>query len=271
MAEEKKEKTTKKTTKEVKVEKKFCTKCGKELTGDEVCTCEEAISVNTEALANVGKRFINTILNMYKKPATTLKEEVEKKDFKNSILILVAIAISFGLYFTGGFNSILQSLNLMGNNYDFNSIVNIPYFKIFIYMTLIYFIVAFIPVLIAWGLARFTGNKEFDFKKSLSLYATSMAPTIFTNLLMAILYYLNILSWIGAIIGAIISLACFFHYILGLLDVLHVREDRKSYILTVFIVAWIVVVFIVIMILAGSLYSDIIKETVNSNYPTIWN
>ena len=41
MAEEKEtKKTTSKKSEEVKVEKRFCTKCGKELKGEEKCSCE---------------------------------------------------------------------------------------------------------------------------------------------------------------------------------------------------------------------------------------
>ena len=77
MAEEKKT-TTKTTTKsstkaaspkkttakvkneEVKVEKRFCTNCGKELIGEEECVCgskPEVVSVNTDALKGLGKGF----------------------------------------------------------------------------------------------------------------------------------------------------------------------------------------------------------------------
>ena len=87
------EKTEKKEEKEeVKVEKKFCTKCGKELTGDEACSCEkdakkeEVISVNKEAMKSYGKKFVDTIIGMFKNPKTTIEKEVEAKDTTSNII-----------------------------------------------------------------------------------------------------------------------------------------------------------------------------------------
>ena len=97
MAEEKKE-TTKKTTskkkepiEEVKVEKRFCTKCGKELKEGEVCSCSaegenssnpEAI-VNTDVIVNTGKDLWNT---MYLK--NQQQQLVKKQIIKEVIKVL---------------------------------------------------------------------------------------------------------------------------------------------------------------------------------------
>ena len=80
MAEEKKE-TTKKTTpkkkevvEEVKVEKRFCTKCGKELKEGEVCDCSAnetsngVATVNGDAILNTCKDIWNTIINVFRRP-----------------------------------------------------------------------------------------------------------------------------------------------------------------------------------------------------------
>ena len=262
MAEAKKiEKKGEKTTKEeVEIEKRFCTKCGKELTGDEVCSCEkepekeEIISVNKEAMKSYGKKFIDTIIGMFKNPKTTIEEEVEQKDTTSNIIMLLSISITFGLYVIGICQTTFSSLGTL------NNVINIPYFKIFLYGVLIYFILSFVPILAAFILARIIGNQKFDFKKSLSLYSTSMTPMIISNLIMAVLYYLNILTLIGAIIGIIISLLCFFHYILGYLDFVTVHKDKKAYLLTGLVSLWVIIDLIVIVILVANVGSDLSKE-----------
>ena len=265
---------------EVKVEKRFCTNCGKELKEGEVCSCQEkkemaVKSVDTEKLKGVGKRFLNTILNMYKKPFTTVEEEVALKDTKSNMLILAAIAISYGLYIMGSFTSILALLGAIGGQ-SINSVVDIPYFKIFLYVTIINFLLAFIPMAISFVISKIFGGKEYDFKKAISLYTTSMAPTIFSNLLMAVFYYLNILSSLAGLIGTIISLACLFHYILGFAKVSEIKDNRKSYALTSLTVVWIFVQIVVIILFLASFIKDIIpdfdlQDNYNNNYNDVFN
>ena len=109
MAEEKKE-TTKKTTpkkkeavEEIKVEKRFCTKCGKELKEGETCTCSENtpasnnVTVNGDAIANTCKNVWNTIINVFKHPASTISEEVENNETNKSIILTVILATTFAL------------------------------------------------------------------------------------------------------------------------------------------------------------------------------
>ena len=110
MAEEKKDTTKKSTPKkkeaveEIKVEKRFCTKCGKELKEGEVCTCsanEPASSnatVNGDVIVNTCKNVWNTIINVFKRPASTIAEEIESKETNKSIILTVILAITFALY-----------------------------------------------------------------------------------------------------------------------------------------------------------------------------
>ena len=104
MAEEKEtKKTTSKKSEEVKVEKRFCTKCGKELKGEEKCSCENTtstsagVTINSDALLNTAKNSFNTITNVFKKPDTTITEEINKKD--NTISIIINPTINFPLIF----------------------------------------------------------------------------------------------------------------------------------------------------------------------------
>lgn len=276
MAEEKK--TTKSVPKsapkkekkeEIKIEKKFCTKCGKEILNNEECTCEtktEPISINKDAIASIGKGFLDLILNMFKKPSTTLDQEVEKRDISNNMFMLAIIAISFGLYITAGFTSIMSMFS-GSSSISLSHYIDIPYFKIFLYTSIMYFALSFIPAIAAYLVARLTKNNDFYLKKSISLYITCMIPTIITNLLMAILYYLNILTFIGALIGAIVSLVCFFNYILGFIRYTDITNDKKPYALSGLIIIWVVTYIIAIVIFAGSIATDMTKDIgIKSDY-----
>ncbi len=253
---EEKEKEVKAEVKEeVKLEKKFCTNCGRELNGDEECTCmkEEIISVNKEAVKGYGKKFIDTVVNMFKNPKTTIEGEVDKKDITSNMIMLGALALAFGLYVVSIFKTMFSSIM----NININNIVSIPYFKIFLYAIIIYFIISFVPIVASFIIARIVGNQKFDIKKAISLYTTSMAPMVISYLIMALLYYLNILTWIGLIIGIIISILCFFHYILGYLDNVIVNKNKKAYLLTGLVSLWIIIDILFLAVLVMNISSDL--------------
>ncbi len=255
---------------EVKIEKKFCTKCGKELSSNETCSCTQTASpkasnINTEALSTYAKNFLDTVINMYKKPSSTIDNVVAKNNFKESLIMLVIIALTYGLYVTGSFTSII-SLFSSFSDININSAVNIPYFKIFLYMSLINFLVSFIPITLAFILNKICGKGELNYQKSISLYATSYAPTVITNLLMAIMYYLNILSWVGAIIGLIINVTCFFNYLCGYVRLTKPSEEKKSYILSSFVLIWVVVSLIISVLFITNLLTDFAKDVSIKNH-----
>ena len=174
--------------------------------------------------------------------------------------MLVVLAISFGLYVVGAFGSIMgffnSSLSSINNNYN----ISIPYFKIFLSVTIMYFILAFIPILVSFGIAKMSGSTKLEFKKAISLYTTSQAPQVVSYLIMALLYGLNILTWIGLIIGTIISVVCFFNYIIGYLDVTEIKGSRKSYSLSAFTILWVVVYVVILVLFVGNLISSVYKD-----------
>lgn len=262
---------------EVKTERKFCTRCGKEIKEGEAHVCEASTavsapsSVNTDAIVNGLKKFFNLIGNMFKKPASTLKEEVEKANWKYALITLAVIALSYGLYMSGAFSSLI---GLFGDiaGVKINDVVDIPYFKIFIYMTVIQFVLAFVPITVAFLAGKMSHNKDFDYKKSICLYVYSMVPSIVTNLLMALLYALDILTWLGAIIGMVVSIICFFHFIFGFVDNVKVSSDKKSYAVTAVIVVWVVLQLLLSILLTGSLVKDVAGDfSVKDSYSDVFD
>lgn len=282
MAEEKEtKKTSSKKREEVKVEKRFCTKCGKELKGEEKCSCENTtstsagVTINSDALLNTAKNSFNTITNVFKKPDTTITEEINKKDNTISIIILISLAISFAFYLMAIVSSSVKSV--ADATYGLTTIVtnDISYFKIFIYGILIYAIMAVIPMFAAFLIAKITKNNNFTFKKAFKLYTTSNAPLIFGFLGLAIIMLLNIslLNILGLLAGAIISVFCFFNFLLGFNKETKIREDRRSWALTSLIAVWIIIEIIALLVIIGSAGLDAYDKVNNNlpNYSDSWN
>lgn len=282
MAEETKtKKTTSKKNEEVKVEKRFCTKCGKELKEGEVCNCEStnttsAVTINSDAILNTAKNTLGTITNVYKKPDTTITEEINKKESTISIIILVSLAISFALYLMAVVSNTFETLS--NASYGLTTIVtnDISYFKVFIYGILIYAIMAVIPMFAAFIIAKITKNNNFTFKRAFKLYTTSNAPLIFGFLGLAIIMLLNVslLNILGLLAGAIISIFCLFNFLLGFNKETTIREDRKSWAMTSIITVWVVIEIIALIIIIGSAGLDT-YDKVNNNNPfgtnSSWN
>lgn len=270
MAEEKN--TTKKSS-EVKSEKRFCTKCGKELSVDEVCSCASnetaAVTINSDAIVNTAKSSLNTIVNVFKKPDTTIKEEISKKENTISIVLIVFLAISFALYLMA---IVSNSVDAASNaTLGLTTIVTdqISYFKVFIYGVLIYALMAVIPMFAAFIIGKITKNSNLTFKKAFKLYTTSQAPLIFTYLIMAIVLLINVslLNAIGLIGMGVVSIFCFFNFILGFNKETTIREDRRSWAVTSLVTIWVVIEVIALVIIIGSVGLDTYNNNSNNyNY-----
>ena len=281
MAEEKKE-TTKKTTpkkkeavEEIKVEKRFCTKCGKELKEGEVCDCSttEEVStpstVNGDAIVNTCKNVWNTIINVFKRPATTIKEEVESKENNKSIILLVLLAVSFAFYLMAIISGMVSGVEEAANSFwsYADAQVDVNYFQVFIYGILIYAIVAIIPIVAALIVGKITKNNNFTFKKAFKLYITSNAPLVLVYLGMAIILLIdvNLLNVLGTIASMIISVLCFFNFILGFNSEIKVKEDRRSYAITGLITTWIVILVVAFLIVGATIFGSIIEDVPSSS------
>lgn len=282
MAEEKKETTKSKAPKkteeveEVKVEKRFCTKCGKELKEGEVCDCTagetvstSASSINGDAIVNTAKDIWHTILNVFKKPATTVSEEANSKSSNKSIILIIVLAISFALYLMATISSFAKGVESAANSlWSISSTnVDVNYFQVFIYGILIYAIMAILPVVAALVVAKIAKNSNFTFKKAFNLYITSNAPMVFVYLGMAIILLLNVslLNVLGTIATLIISLFCFFNFILGFNAETKVKEDKRSYAVTGLITFWIVMIVVAFLIVGATLVGSLVDDINTSN------
>lgn len=277
MAEEKKETTKKSAPKkkveveEVKVEKRFCTKCGKELAEGEECSCSSNEQTNTntingDVIVNTCKDIWNTIINTFKKPLSTIKEEVASKDTNKSIILVIVLAISFALYLMAIMSNVESGLSDATFGLS-SSVIGINYFKVFIYGILIYASMAIIPIVSTLIVAKITRNNDYSFKKSFKLYIISNSPLVLAYLGMAIIYLINVtlLNVLGLIAFLIISIACFFNFIIGFIKETNIREDRQSYALTSIVVLNIVIAIAAILIVGGSVLGDTYDAITDQN------
>ena len=286
MAEEKKETTKKSTTKkkpeveEVKVEKRFCTNCGKELKEGEECTCQNseqanaAVTVNGDAIVNTCKNVWDTIINVFKRPASTVEKEVEDKETNKSIILTVVLAISFALYLMAFVSSLNKGVSEATLGLS-NSVIDINYFQVFIYGILIYAIMAIIPIVSALIVGKITKNTNFTFKKAFKLYIASNAPLVFAYLGMAIILLINVslLNVLGTIAFLIISFACFFNFILGFNKQTKIKDDSRSYAITGIMALWVVMTVVAFLIVGVTFAGSLIKDVTNTtnNYNDIFN
>ena len=289
MAEEKKETTKKSAPKkkegieEVKVEKRFCTKCGKELKeGEECsCSCQEELNnqtINGDAIATTCKNVWSTIISVFKKPATTITEEANSKDTNKTIILTVLLAIAFAIYLMAMISTTVNNTLEIATNSLFSyssASVNINYFQVFIYGILIYALMAIIPIISALIIAKIARNGDFTFKKSFKIYITSNAPLIIAYLAMALIYLIDVtlLNVLGLIAFCIISLSCFFNFILAFNKETRIKEDRRSYALTGLMTLWVIITVIAFIVIGGSILGDAIGDAAknSSNYSDFFN
>lgn len=250
MAEEKKKKETAEVNLEAKVEE-----------------TSNATNSSNSTINDVWNKFTNTIAGMYKKPLSTIKEETKNPNMRDTWVMLVAIAISFALIMMTGFKSIM-ALSYGGISID--DFVEVPYLKLFVYGTIIYLVMSFVPIIVSFVVSRVMKDDKFDFKKSMCLYATSMSVVIPVNLLMALLYLINFLHWVGTILAAVVSVFSFFNYILGYLSLNKFEDDKKSWAITSLVIVWVVVAFFGLALIIGSasmsLGDDMTNPTHHTNY-----
>ncbi len=262
-----------KNNEEVKVEKKFCTKCGKELGENEVCDCtkeEVAVSVNTDVIVDYVKNVVNTIIGMFKKPMDTLDERIKENKLRHNMILLVAMAISFALFITGSFSTIMNFLSILYQRIVDAELV-VPYFKIFVFSAIIKFILLFIPIAMAFLGIKIFSDKKLSFKDMLALYAVSFSPMILCYLVMFITNYFSILGIIGKIFGVVVYFACLFNFMLKYIKMGGFKENTQAYVLTSVTLASLVLIFAVTSFFLSNFTSNIIKDGYNNSYYDINN
>ncbi len=268
-------------TSEVRLEKKFCTKCGKELLGNAVCDCENGASVsetqrqNSDPMLSFFNRFTDLFKKMYKNPIETIKSETDKANLTNAVAILLIIGLSFGIFMMGFFKNMFISVThlgvrimaiLSGNSGDMMTFtdlmdksgeVSLPYFTQFLYGILIFLIFTAAIVLISYAIARVLKKNDFDLKKALTLFVVSMIPTIGVFLGMAVLglFHSIFMMIIALTVGGILILVSVVNYVSLFLEYMEVSGVKKTYTITSLIAG-----FVIFLAIFTGLFGDSIAE-----------
>ena len=238
-------------------EKKFCTNCGKQLKKGETCDCKkESINQATSTdIAGIAKGLWEDLVNMFKKPASTVKERVKEANVTTSLIVLGLIAISVGILVMAVTK---LSIGAVLKN-TFIKEVEIPYFKVFVYGALITFGGSFIPVLVSLGTAKVVKADKFDFKNSLALYAYSYYPLAAAFIVLSIILLANIelLTNICLIALSILVIATCVTYIKAYLDEVEIKADRVAYTIAIMLVVTAIVSGIASKLVTESMTKDI--------------
>ena len=155
-----------------------------------------------------------------------------------------------------------------------NTSVDVNYFQVFIYGILIYAIMAIIPIVSALIVGKITKNNNFTFKKAFKLYITSNAPLVFVYLGMAIILLIDVslLNVLGLIAALIISIACFFNFILGFNKETKVKDDSRSYAITGLMALWIIITVVAFIIVGATLVDGMVEQSNNlTDFTDFWN
>ena len=238
-------------------EKKFCPNCGKQLKKGEVCNCKKDSNVSNDDIATTFKGLYEDLINMIKKPATTLKDKMKNPDNKASLIILALISVAAGLFVLAFIHYLLVST--LGKSAPSFKDIDFPTLKVFIYALLISFGSSFVPVLVSLGTAKIVKNDKFDFKKSLTLYAYSYSPLFLVLLVISLFLLINInILTIIVLIGAIIvCLASSINYIKGYLDEVEISADKMVYTIAIMIVATGLITGVVSSYISNEMTKDI--------------
>ena len=237
-------------------EKKFCTNCGKQLKKGETCDCKkESKKVSSSVdFATLAKDLWEDLINMFKKPATTVNEKVKESSLTAALIVLAIISITVGV--------LVMAITKQTLAVTVGSLikgVEIPYFKLFIYGTLLTFAGSFIPVLVSFATAKIVKNDKFDFKASLALYSYSYYPLTGAFLAYSLILLANVelLTTIGTIALACVAIFTAVTYIKGFLDEVEIDKNKVAYVVALMLVATAILTSLASKIVTESMTKDI--------------
>lgn len=240
----KKEETTKvkKSSNKVKVSStgSFCAHCGRKLEADENCSCVDKLKenngANVETLVEKGKGLLDIILDIYKKPFSSAKEQTLELDVKNGLSLIVLIALSLGLLVTS-LTYFAFHVNVGVEN--FGNYYSISYFKIFIVWSFVGVLFALLPTLISYASSILFTKKKFEIANAINLYASTMSVVIIVNVIAAAFIFAGLFVKFFLLLSiAAVIFGCI-NYFLIYTSIMEFDKDNESYILLGIIAIWV--------------------------------
>ncbi len=256
-------------------EVKFCKNCGKKLVGDATCDCNASKSSSSNSS---GFDFVQTMKNIkddmissLKNPVSVIKENTDKEDMPKTYIVLVLVALTFGLFVAslcktlfatlvssmmGGMSSLIKSSDIM-------DAVKIPYFKIIIFGALILAIMLFAYAVIMLVVPSIFKNKKIGFKQSLTLTVSAFAPLAMANLICAILGFLGLNATFVLILYLVANMIVTYNFIYSYAQYTKVDSNKFGYAITLLVVLASLIVGICTYALSNSMAKSISQDIVD--------
>lgn len=235
-------KKTKATSDEAKTKSSvsYCAHCGRKLKSNEKCNClnqlKEIKDAKNETLVERGKGLLDIIIDIYKKPFSSAKEQTLKSDVKNGLSLIVLIALSLGLLIT---SLTYATFHVNVGVESFGSYYNISYFKIFIVWSFVGILFAVLPTLISYASGILFTKKKFEIANAINLYASTMSVVIFVNIVAAVFIFAGLFVKFFLLLAiAAVIFGCT-NYFIVYTNLMEFNKDNESYILLGIIAIWV--------------------------------
>jgi hypothetical protein len=225
---------------------KFCKSCGKKLVGDEVCDCtdkkENTSSTNFDIVETL-KEIKDDLITSLKKPVKVIKDNTDANNTPKTYVLLVLIAVTFGLFISSLFKSLIVTvIDMVAGSYSsFISdaamdAINIPYLKIIAYGTIIYAIILAVYGLIMLLIPSIFKNKKISFKEALTLTTSAFAPMIWANVICAVLGFLAVNTGLILILYMVAYIIVSYNFVYAYGKYTEVDENKFGYTIALLIV-----------------------------------
>lgn len=222
---------------------KFCTKCGSPVEEGAVCSCQGATPVNNPnpqqyyvpaqgyAPANSNdfiefcKSMFKFSVDFFKAPSALIKEVARTENFKAGLFFMILQAISISVFI------MMMAKKAFGTANSYIDVVKVPYFDIFVKVSLFVAGQCVVLALIFFILGRYVFRGTGSFKAAFGVTGVSSIP-------LSLIFLLNILiaSVFPTLMVYLFLLGIMYTFVLnviGIMEGMRVDENRNVYLITI--------------------------------------
>lgn len=253
-------------------EVKFCKGCGKKLVGDETCDCNASKKTTTSTdfdFATTMKDIKDDMLSSIKTPVTVIKENTDSKNMPKTYILMVIIALTFGLFVAGLFKSLIGFIiSSMGSIASYASseimdYIKVPYVKIIAYGTIIFAIMIAAYALIMLLVPSIFKNKKLSYTEALTLTTSAFIPYIWSNVICAILGFLGLSTTFVLIIYLVVNIIVTYNFAYSYGQYTKVEDNKFGYAIAVLFILSAIIVGICTYVVSNSMVKSIGQDMVD--------
>ena len=255
-------------------EVKFCKVCGKKLTGSETCDCESknvAAAAGSFDFVETMKNIKDDLLGCIKNPITVVKENTDANNMPKTYILIALLALTFGLFFTSLFkglfglifSSVAGAYSSLIDMSEMMDAIKIPYLKLIVMGTLLFAVMAAAYALIMLLVPVIFKNKKLNYKQSLTLTASAYMPLIWSNVVCAILGFLELNISIVLIIYLVSNLIVTYNFAYAYAGYTEVKENRFGYAIAVLVLLTSLIVGVVTYAFSDTMTDSITEDMID--------